>query len=237
MYIFVSETKILLSGMTEEAFTEWKNNTRQAALEKEVQRLRSINRKQSERLGNTRRILYFTVFFFVVLFTILLIKGMLVLPGKNEKPVIVTQHVVTPAEKVYDSLSKENEEIPVAITDSMPVPIKDTKGIIYCVQIGAYTGVDLGEFSKNLVSLQQDTYEGINQFTLGRFTDYNKALDFLAVIQQLGFQDAFIMSFKNGRRVAMKRFTNKNTKPSYISPKDTLRKDSLRSVDSLFSNP
>jgi len=222
--------------MTEEAFTEWKNNTRQAALEKEVQRLRSLTRKQSERLGNIRRTLYFTVFFFVVLFSLLLIKGMLVLPGKSAKPVVVTQHVVTPPEKVYDSLS-ESKVPPIVISDSIPVPITDTKGIIYCVQIGAYTGVDLGEFSDNLVSLQQDTYEGINQFTLGRFTDYNKALDFLAVIQQLGFQDAFIMSFKNGRRVAMKKFTNKNNNPSFRPPKDSLRNDSLESVDSLLGNP
>ncbi len=192
--------------MTEEAFTDWQNRTRNEALEKEVKRLRERSYKQSGKIGSLRRTVYFTYFFFIVLFTILFLKGMISFPDNKTKaeeaePDNSTITKLTETEEPEkDTLTNENL---VYIPDTVPVPIKDTKGTIYCVQIGAYTGISLDEFKGNMVSLQQDSYEGINQLTLGRFRDYDKALRFLAVVQQIGFHDAFIMSFRNGRRVPL----------------------------------
>ena len=189
--------------MTEEDFTEWKDNTRQNALEREVQRLRELSQKQSGKLGALRRIVYFMLFFFVVLFSILLVKGMLVFPGNDTGTVVVQlDTIVKDKISVVDSGIIDNIE--QYVPDTIPVPLKETKGIVYCVQIGAYTGINLDEYKENLVSLQQDSYEGINQLTLGRFVNHDKANEFLAIIRQIGFRDAFIMSFKNGRRVPLK---------------------------------
>lgn len=186
--------------MTEESFKEWKNQTRQEAMEKEVQRLRATSQMQSRKIGGLRRTLYFQYFFFIVLFSILLFKGLIILPGINN------QYEATIPDTVF--INNTTEAVPL---DTCPEPfqidttsleeIKHTKGILFCIQIGAYTGIDLEKYKSNLVSIQQDSYEGINQFTLGRFTDYNEAVEFLSIIQQMGFTDAFIMSFKNGRRI------------------------------------
>ncbi len=207
--------------MTEEDFTEWKDNTRQDALEREVQRLRELTHKQSGKMGALRRVVYFVSFFFIVLFGILLAKGMLVFPSGDTNTVVAKQDTLVSNEpKGIDTTRVE--EVNLYIPDTIPVPLKETKGIIYCVQIGAYTGIDLDEYKENLVSLQQDSYEGINQLTLGRFTNHDKAAEFLAIVKQIGFHDAFIMSFKNGRRVQVKaqESTVNQSKESFSSPAD-----------------
>ena len=192
--------------MTEEAFTEWQNQTRQEALEKEVKRLRERSYTQSGKIGSLRRTVYFTYFFFIVLFTILFLKGMISFPdNKNtsDRNTLNEEKIAKVANENKTEKNTATEENLVYIPDTVPVPIKETKGTIYCVQIGAYTGISLDEFKGNMVSLQQDSYEGINQLTLGRFRDYDKAMRFLSVVQQIGFHDAFIMSFRNGRRVPL----------------------------------
>ena len=201
--------------MTEEAFKEWKDLTRQEALEKEVKRLRTLSYNQSGKIGSLRRTVYFTYFFFIVLLTVLFLKGMISFPDKRNTTAYqadttpVQQTTPTKNIVVSDSVSKEDN---IFIPDTVPAHIRKTKGTIYCIQIGAYTGIDLDEFNGNMVSLQQDSYEGINQLTLGRFRDHDKAVRFLSIVHQIGFHDAFIMSFKNGRRVPLN--TMQATKPA-----------------------
>ncbi len=225
--------------MTEEDFTDWKDNTRQSALEREVQRLRELSQKQSGRLGNLRRIVYFVSFFFIVLFSILLAKGMLVFPGDNNNQVPITQQAPLEINETttVDTTSRVKKP-DLYIPDTIPVPLRETKGVIYCVQIGAYTGIDLEEYKENLVSLQQDSYEGINQLTLGRFTNHDKANEFLAIIHQIGFHDAFIMSFKNGRRVPLKvqEPSDIQSESIYTAPAKTSTPDSVTANDSTNIN-
>ncbi len=212
--------------MTDEKFTEWKDSTRQDAMEKEVRRLRELSQKQSGKLGNLRRIIYFVLFFFIVLFTILLAKGMLIIPDENITPVIIAEQdsVINNEISTIDSNRIEKPEL--YIPDTIPIPLRETKGIIFCVQIGAYTGIDLDEYKENLISLQQDSYEGINQLTLGRFTDHNKAIEFLSTVHQIGFHDAFIMSFKNGRRVQLQETQTSDNQTIYSAPVKATPSDS-----------
>ncbi len=224
--------------MTEEDFTEWKDNTRQSALEREVQRLRELSQKQSGKIGNLRRIVYFVSFFFIVLFSILLVKGMLVFPDDSTNEVSITQQAPIEIKKPITIDTNRVEKSDFYIPDTIPVPLRETKGVVYCVQIGAYTGIDLEEYKENLVSLQQDSYEGINQLTLGRFTNHDKADEFLAIIHQIGFHDAFIMSFKNGRRVQVKvqEPTDMQSESSYPASAETSTPNSAIANDSIGSN-
>lgn len=198
--------------MTDEIFTEWKDQTRQEALEKEVKRLRSLTYKQSGKIGSLRKTVYFTYFFFIALLTIMFLKGMISFPENREKDSVTDQSEMTTKQKtaqtentLADSIKNEEN---IFVPDTV-VPIKDTKGILYCVQIGAFTGINLDEFKSDMISLQQDSYEGINQLTLGRFRDYDKAVRFLSIVHQIGFHDAFIMSFRNGRRVPLQEMQQK----------------------------
>ncbi|NPA37811.1 MAG: SPOR domain-containing protein [Chlorobi bacterium] len=190
--------------MTEEAFTEWKNQTRQEALEKEVQRLRERTYRQSGKIASLRRTVYFTTFFFTALLTIMAVKGMIVLSADKTKPTTEQLSQKITAIQKPEQVTTPTENKAETIIDSIPVPLNKTKGLIYCVQIGAYTGINLDDYKENLISLQQDSYDGINQLTLGRFRDYEKARTFLDIVKRIGFNDAFIMKFNDGKRVPVK---------------------------------
>jgi len=188
--------------MTEEAFKTWKDQTRQDALEKEVKRLRERSYKQSGKIGSLRRTVYFTWFFFIVLFAVMFSKGMISIQNKKTEHIKTTPVSAKPQTTTTTTTDTLSTKVVKAVSDTIK-PLKETKGVLYCVQIGAFTGINLDEFNDNLVSLQQDSYGGINQFTLGRFKNYDKAVKFLNIVQHIGFHDAFIMSFQNGERVPL----------------------------------
>jgi len=192
-------------SFTENEFNEQKTKLRIEAMEKEVQRLRESNLKQSSKIGSLRRNLYFQLVFFVSLFSILLFKGFILLPSNSGS----MEHLPLEAKTVTakDTLKETKPVVKDTIsqivynTHKGALPKVDYDGIIFAIQIGAYTGIDLEKYEDNLLGIKQDSYEGINQFTLGEFIDYTEAESFLSVVRQMGFKDAFIMSFKNGRRI------------------------------------
>ncbi|MBS2096877.1 hypothetical protein [Carboxylicivirga linearis] len=190
--------------MSENEFNEQKTRLRIEAMEKEVQRLRSSSQKQSSKIGTLRRSLYFQLVFFVSLLSILLFKGLIMLPGigSSIEKAPLQAEVVTPKDTVPEQPVEEDTVSHIIYnTHKGAIPKEDYDGIIFAIQIGAYTGIDLDKYEDNLLGIKQDTYEGINQFTLGEFIDYKEADEFLDVVRDMGFEDAFIMSFKNGRRI------------------------------------
>jgi len=190
--------------MSENEFNEQKTRLRIEAMEKEVQRLRTSSQKKSSKIGTLRRSLYFQLVFFVSLFSILLFKGLILLPGisSSAEKVTLQAEVITPKDTIPDKPVTEDTVSQIIYnTHKGAIPKDDYDGIIFAIQIGAYTGIDLDKYEDNLLGINQDTYEGINQFTLGEFIDYKEADEFLEVVRGIGFEDAFIMSFKDGRRI------------------------------------
>lgn len=192
-------------SFTDNEFNEQKSKLRIEAMEKEIQRLRTSSHKQTTKIESLRRNLYVQLVFFISLISILFFKGLILLPGitdnKNNTPVQaeLTNH--------KDTLNKASAPVEDTLnriiynTHKGAIPKDDYDGIIFAIQIGAYTGIDLNKYEDKLLGINQDSYEGINQFTLGEFIDYSEAESFLAIVRQIGFNDAFIMSFKNGRRI------------------------------------
>ncbi|MBI9063741.1 MAG: hypothetical protein JEZ14_17300 [Marinilabiliaceae bacterium] len=208
-------------SFSEHAFGEHKNQMRSEALEKEVQRLRSISRRQSHKISSLRRTLYFAIFFFVILLSILLIKGLIQFPTKTPTPDLAQFR-----QTIIDSLARQKPQedtVERFVYSAHPAAIRkeDFKGIIFSIQIGAYTGIDLEQYENHLMGIKQDSYEGINQFTLGEFVDYTEAVDFLNTIKQMGFQDAFIMSFKNGIRIHIQDAISMKQKENNLSLRQT----------------
>lgn len=81
------------------------------------------------------------------------------------------------------------------------------KGLVFKVQIGAYKKRDLGEVlesEKPQAVLEQEQSEGINMYTLRRFRDYWQANQFKKELRAMGLKDAWIVAFKDGKRVPLK---------------------------------
>lgn len=80
----------------------------------------------------------------------------------------------------------------------------DDKGVLFKVQIGAFKKKDLSDFSKNNPSFQLDEKDGVMKYTIGMFKDYWEADTFKKYLREMGVRDAWIVAFKDGKRVPIK---------------------------------
>lgn len=89
--------------------------------------------------------------------------------------------------------------------------INESVGVVFKVQIGAYTKKDLAQFD-SAKNFSQESDGGVNKFTLGAFRDYWEADTFKKYLREMGVKDAFIVSFKDGKRVDIKEVLEGVTK-------------------------
>ena len=78
-------------------------------------------------------------------------------------------------------------------------------GVLFKVQIGAFRNKDLSKYFDNNENFGGETQDdGVQKITLGRFRDYWEADTFKKYLREMGVNDAWIVPYKDGTRVAMK---------------------------------
>ncbi len=185
-------------SMQDYSTNEHKLQLRVDALDKELSRTRQLSRRQSERIKSLRMWLYLCAIFFIVSAIMMVSQGFIHLPVQYDNQLIVSDTVYIEKEVNMDSLKRLAYK-----PHSAALPKQGYNGILFAIQIGAYKGLDLSEYKDNMLGLKQDSYDSINQFTLGEFIEYEEAQRFLTVIRNMGFDQAHIMSFKNGYRLRL----------------------------------
>ena len=73
--------------------------------------------------------------------------------------------------------------------------------VIYAVQVAALENKDLSLYSKELRNISQYKDKDFNKYSLGNFTSLEDAKIFRKELIALGFQDAFVASYQNGKRL------------------------------------
>jgi TolA-binding protein len=82
---------------------------------------------------------------------------------------------------------------------------KVAKGVIFKVQIGAFRNKDLSKYFNSSENFGGEVDpDGTQRYTLGNFTDYWQADKFKKYLREMGVKDAWIVPYKDGRRVPMK---------------------------------
>jgi len=101
------------------------------------------------------------------------------------------------------------KEIPAPLKEVKPKPrtmdIASKKGLLFKIQIGAFQK-SLNENSRFLSKLKGNYIRergpgGTNRYLLGSFTNLKSAEEYLQYIQDLGYSDAFIAPYKDGKRL------------------------------------
>lgn len=78
-------------------------------------------------------------------------------------------------------------------------------GVVFKVQIGAFRNKDLSKYFENNENFGGETdSDGVQKITLGMFRDYWEADTFKKYLREMGVNDAWIVPYKDGTRVAMK---------------------------------
>lgn len=93
-----------------------------------------------------------------------------------------------------------NQE-PVRIETKTPVSMD---GVVFKVQIGAFEKKDMSKFFDNNPMFSGQDEGGMQKITIGFFKDYWEADTFKKYLREMGVKDAWIVPFKDGKRVPIK---------------------------------
>ena len=122
--------------------------------------------------------------------------GLLTIYRPQINDVIINTEDLSSEEVLNDSSELKSDEDVVAD--------QSKSGTVYRVQIGAYKVVLNSEvFSgvKNVISFKGN--DGLVRYMTGSFNDYKNAVLYSKEMKARGFNDAFIVTYENGERVAL----------------------------------
>ncbi|HEX8549401.1 MAG TPA: Ezrin/radixin/moesin family protein [Cytophagaceae bacterium] len=101
--------------------------------------------------------------------------------------------------------SVEVAESSTATPSSAPVATTSAKGVQYKVQIGTFKNKNLTSYFNNNPNFSGETDpDGSKRYTLGQFKDYWEADKFKHYLREMGVRDAWVVAYKNGKRVDIK---------------------------------
>lgn len=132
--------------------------------------------------------------------------------GTNE-PIIERPKTKTPNETGVEApKTAVKEVVSKPIEEKKPSPPSDIKGIVFKVQISA--GVKkLEPTPSNFKGLKNITVNSDNgtffKYMYGETSDYNQAKQDLIDAKAKGFQSAYLVAFKDGKKIDMKEATKK----------------------------
>ncbi|MEM9338629.1 MAG: Ezrin/radixin/moesin family protein [Bacteroidota bacterium] len=82
--------------------------------------------------------------------------------------------------------------------------IEENRGVVFKVQIGAFTQKDLSKYLDNARNFSGEEENGVRKYTIGVFRDYWEADTFKKYLREMGVKDAWIVSYRDGQRVPIK---------------------------------
>ena len=95
-----------------------------------------------------------------------------------------------------------------AIGTSKPASVSKSPmsmdGVVFKVQIGAFEKKDMSKFFDNNPMFSGQDENGMQKITIGFFKDYWEADTFKKYLREMGVKDAWIVPFKDGKRVPIK---------------------------------
>ncbi len=92
-----------------------------------------------------------------------------------------------------------NEENPIPIDSPLP------DGVIYRIQIGAFSTLREPQFFKGMVPVFGESVGKLTKYFIGNLITYSSAENALGVVKSKGFKDAFIIAWYNGKKITSQR--------------------------------
>lgn len=143
--------------------------------------------------------------------------------SEKQLNVIKEQMAELRAEIEVTELKNEMLENQIALANQKPTKVikpasqEVQKGVVFRVQIGGFKRRNLLEYNEdeNLIRVETNP-EGVQEISLGVFRNYKKADVFKKHLREMGLKDAWIVPYKDGKRVPLKEVYNE----ALLSSKD-----------------
>lgn len=120
-------------------------------------------------------------------------------PEEQNQPVQVKPDVLTNTIFEVDrSATRSN----YSSSNPIPVNVKLPDGIIYKVQIGAFRNAVSPDAFKGIKPIVGESAgNGLTRYSAGQFTDFPSADFAKDEIREIGYRDAFVVAYQNGKRI------------------------------------
>jgi hypothetical protein len=124
----------------------------------------------------------------------------------TKEPVISGGDEVKTTEQIAKTSAKETFMITSseAVAKIIPIDTKLPEGLVYKVQVGAFRNPISGDLFKGVSPLMgETTTKGFIRYTAGIFINKDAAEKAKKEVRALGFNDAFVVAFYNGKRISI----------------------------------
>ena len=95
----------------------------------------------------------------------------------------------------------------------IPVDTRMSKGVYYAVQIGAFRNAIPQNLYNEFAPIHGETIkEGVTRYTAGFFLDFDNADQVKLDIRRMGYSDAFVVAYRDGKRIPLYEAMGKTEK-------------------------
>lgn len=81
-------------------------------------------------------------------------------------------------------------------------------GVVFKVQVGAFRKMDLGKYASQSKEFSQEDMQELRKYVIGNFRNYEDANVLKRYVREMGVEDAWIVPYRDGRRVPLKDVIN-----------------------------
>lgn len=128
--------------------------------------------------------------------------------GDKDAKIAELQDQVTRMQAQVAAARDAELEAKSALGTKKPVKVSKSPismdGVVFKVQIGAFEKKDMSKFFDNNPMFSGEDENGLQKITVGFFKDYWEADTFKKYLREMGVKDAWIVPFKDGKRVPIK---------------------------------
>lgn len=149
----------------------------------------------------------------------------------NESKSIIPINVTTPMGFSFMSQSQYSETNPIPINPLLP------EGLIFKVQIGAFYSPVKADAFNGLSPISAEKLEGSKyyRYFVGMFYSESAAIMVRDFIRPMGYKDAFVVAFYNGKRITLfeaRQLIKQNTTPEYekLAQEESIKITAVTSV-------
>lgn len=121
----------------------------------------------------------------------------------------VVDYLFTLPEVMVESVFEILDENAYSDEAPIPVDIEMPEGIIYKVQVGAFRNpISPTTFDRFAPLAGERLDNGVTRYTAGVFVAFNSADEAKQSIREMGYSDAFVVAYQNGKRISISEARN-----------------------------
>lgn len=127
------------------------------------------------------------------------------------------QKQVTRMQAQYQATQRELDNL----KNNPPVPAYNPElingedfsvGVVFKVQVGAFRKMDLSKYATASKDFAEESMDDLRKYIIGNFRNYEDANVLKRYLREMGVEDAWIVPYRDGRRVPMREVLPEATK-------------------------